>query len=101
MGRWSGFGREIDGIGTLVNPILIIEVVSENSKAIWSRTTKFTSLNPFPTFQEYLLIAQRASRHSVCETAGYHQADEVTDHEWQCLLPSIDYIGAQRVYQDI
>jgi Uma2 family endonuclease len=42
---------------TLVNPILIAEILSP-STATYARTGKFASYRTIPSFQEYLLIAQ-------------------------------------------
>ena len=42
---------------TLVNPILIAEVLSP-STANYDRSSKFAAFRTIPSFQEYLLIAQ-------------------------------------------
>jgi Uma2 family endonuclease len=48
----------IGGVNALVNPILIVEVLSDSTEA-YDRGDKFTYYQSIPTFREYLLIAQR------------------------------------------
>ncbi|MEQ1604072.1 MAG: Uma2 family endonuclease [Pyrinomonadaceae bacterium] len=50
--------EEVSGIEMLVNPQLIIEVLSDSSEA-FDRGDKFTYYKSIPSFSEYLLIAQR------------------------------------------
>lgn len=47
----------IGGLEMLVNPALIVEVLSPSSEA-FDRGDKFTYYQSIPTFQEYLLVAQ-------------------------------------------
>ena len=49
--------RRIEGFDALVNPTLIIEVISPTSEA-YDRGTKFEWYKSVPSFAEYLLIAQ-------------------------------------------
>lgn len=49
--------ERIGGIDTLVNPQLIIEILSESSEA-FDRGDKFSYYKSIPSFREYLLIAQ-------------------------------------------
>lgn len=42
---------------TVINPILIVEVLSDSTKA-YDRDDKFAAYRTIPTFQEYLLIDQ-------------------------------------------
>jgi Uma2 family endonuclease len=49
--------EEIQGIEMLVNPVLIIEVLSP-STAAYDLGEKFTAYQSIETFQEYLLISQ-------------------------------------------
>ena len=49
--------EKIGGIRTLVNPQLIIEVLSESTEA-YDRGDKFSYYKSIPSFCEYLLIAQ-------------------------------------------
>lgn len=47
----------IAGLELLINPALIVEVLSPSSEA-FDRGDKFTYYQSIPTFQEYLLVAQ-------------------------------------------
>ena|SRR6266446_5197626 len=49
--------EKIGGLDVLVNPSLIVEVLSPSSEAL-DRGDKFNYYQSIPTFQEYLLIAQ-------------------------------------------
>jgi len=49
--------EKIGGLDVLVNPSLIVEVLSPSSEAL-DRGDKFSYYQSIPTFQEYLLIAQ-------------------------------------------
>lgn len=55
----AGF-RGINGLDALINPTLLIEVLSPTSEA-YDRGTKFEWYKSIPTFIEYLLIAQDRS----------------------------------------
>ena len=47
----------IDGVKSLTNPALIIEVLSHSTEG-YDRGDKFTNYKSIPSFQEYLLVAQ-------------------------------------------
>jgi Uma2 family endonuclease len=49
--------EKIGGVDVLVNPALIVEVLSDSTEA-QDRGDKFTRYKSIPTFSEYLLIAQ-------------------------------------------
>lgn len=49
--------EEIQGQEMLVNPLLIVEVLSPNTEA-YDRGAKFSAYQSIESFQEYLLIAQ-------------------------------------------
>jgi len=49
--------EKIGGLDVLVNPSLIVEVLSPSSEAL-GRGDKFSYYQSIPTFQEYLLVAQ-------------------------------------------
>ena len=49
--------ERIGGVDVLLNPALIVEVLSRSSEA-FDRGDKFSYYQSIPTFQEYLLIAQ-------------------------------------------
>ncbi|MCS6959593.1 MAG: Uma2 family endonuclease [Pseudanabaenaceae cyanobacterium SKYGB_i_bin29] len=56
---------------TVINPLLIAEVLSDSTEA-QDRGTKFAAYRSIPTFQEYLLIAQTA----IAIEQFYRQADQ-------------------------
>lgn len=49
--------ERIDGLETLVNPVLIVEVLSSNTEA-YDRGQKFNAYQSIESFHEYLLVAQ-------------------------------------------
>ena len=49
--------ERFNGADLLVNPVLIIEVLSPSTEA-YDRGDKFTYYKSIPSFREYLLIAQ-------------------------------------------
>ena len=49
--------EEISGVATLVNPQLLVEVLSPSTEA-YDRGDKFTHYKSIPTLREYLLVAQ-------------------------------------------
>ncbi len=51
----------LDDRGNVVNPILIVEVLSQ-STALYDRNTKFERYKAIPTLQYYLLVSQDAPR---------------------------------------
>src|SRR5256714_13232041 len=62
--------EEIGGVDALVNPQLIVEVLSPSTEA-YDRGDKFTHYKSIPTLSEYLLVAQ----HRPHVTHLYKQAD--------------------------
>ena len=53
--------EEINGLECLVNPILLVEVLSPSTEA-FDRDGKFRAYKSIPSFLEYLLIAQTEKR---------------------------------------
>jgi Uma2 family endonuclease len=49
--------EEVGGVDVLVNPALIIEVLSSSTES-YDRGDKFTHYKSIPSFREYLLVAQ-------------------------------------------
>ena len=49
--------EEIGGIRSVINPALIVEVLSPSTEA-YDRGEKFTHYQSIPSFREYLLVAQ-------------------------------------------
>jgi Uma2 family endonuclease len=67
--------EEIGGVDALVNPQLIVEVLSPSTEA-YDRGDKFTHYKSIPTLREYLLVAQ----HRPHVTHLYKQADGTWIH---------------------
>ena len=82
--------EEIGGVDTLVNPQLIVEVLSPSTEA-YDRGDKFSHYKSIPTLREYLLVAQ----HRPHVTRLYRQDDglwvhtEVNDLEATLTLTSL------------
>jgi Uma2 family endonuclease len=82
--------EEIGGVDALVNPQLIVEVLSPSTEA-YDRGDKFTHYKSIPTLREYLLVAQ----HRPHVTRLYKQDDgawihtEVNDLESTLTLTSL------------
>jgi Uma2 family endonuclease len=83
--------EEAGGVDALVNPQLIVEVLSASTEA-YDRGDKFTHYKSIPTFAEYLLVAQ----HRPHVTHLYRQSDgtwiyaEANDLESTLRLDSLD-----------
>src|SRR5205807_9084834 len=67
--------EEIGGVDALVNPQLIVEVLSPSTEA-YDRGDKFTHYKSIPTLSEYLLVAQ----HRPHVTHLYKQSDGTWIH---------------------
>lgn len=50
--------EQIEGVDVLINPALIIEILSDSTEG-FDRGDKFSHYKSIPSFQEYLLVAQR------------------------------------------
>ncbi|MEW6733626.1 MAG: Uma2 family endonuclease [Acidobacteriota bacterium] len=83
--------EEIGGLKVLVNPILIVEVLSHSSERS-DHTKKFSFYQSISSFREYLLISQKEA----CITQYVKQADntwepeEITGLDATLFLPSIN-----------
>lgn len=75
---------------TIVNPVLIAEVLSDSTKD-YDRGEKFIAYRSIPTFQEYLLISQDAPHveHYVKQTANQWLFTEYDGLESVVMLSSI------------
>ena len=95
--------EEIGGVDTLVNPILIIEVLSPSSQ-YYDRGAKFTFYQSIASFSEYLLVEQNQPRiiHYVKENDNTWTPNEIIGRESNLVLPSIDCtLALSDVYQDV
>jgi len=95
--------EEIGGIDALVNPTLMIEVLSSSTEA-FDRGDKFTYYKSIPGFREYLLIAQHRPHvtHFVKQTGGKWEYEEMNNPTAGLYLPSIDCsLSLSDVYRDV
>jgi Uma2 family endonuclease len=95
--------EEIGGMKMLINPTLIIEVLSPSTER-YDRGAKFTNYQSISSFKEYLLIAQDKPciTQFVKQEDGNWKPDELTELSGKLYLPSIDCtLALNDVYQDI
>jgi Uma2 family endonuclease len=88
---------------TVINPILIAEVLSDSTKD-YDRGDKFISYRSIPTFQEYLLISQDAPHveHYVKQTANQWLFTEYDGLEETVKLSSIGVeVALADLYENI
>jgi Uma2 family endonuclease len=83
--------EEIGGVDTLVNPQVILEVLSPSTEA-YDRVDKFTHYKSIPTLREYLLVAQHRPHvtHLFREDDGKWIHAEANDLESSLRLYSLD-----------
>ena len=90
----GGF-EEIGGVDALVNPTLLVEVLSDSTEA-YDRGDKFTHYKSILTFREYLLVAQHHPHvtHLFKDDDGKWIHEDVNDldssvhlHSLGCELP--------------
>ncbi|KAF0248034.1 MAG: hypothetical protein FD167_2563 [bacterium] len=95
--------ENINGIDLLVNPILLVEVLS-NSTERFDRHKKFEFYKSIESFREYLLVSQDQPSivQYVKQDNGNWQASEVTGLDSEIYLPSINSrLLLREVYQDV
>jgi len=95
--------EEIGGIDALINPTLMIEVLSTSTEA-FDRGDKFTYYKSIPGFREYLLIAQHRPHvtHYVKQSGGKWEYEEANDPTAELYLPSVDCtLSLGEVYLDV
>lgn len=83
--------ERFNGADLLINPILIIEVLSPSTEA-YDRGDKFTYYKSIPSFREYLLIAQHRPHitHYVKAETGKWDYEEANDLSSEIYLPTIE-----------
>jgi len=83
--------EEIGGVDALVNPQLLVEVLSTSTEA-YDRGDKFTHYKPIPTLREYLLVAQHRPHvtHLFKQDDGKWIHEEVNDLDSSVRLRSLD-----------
>lgn len=95
--------ENIEGLRALVNPILLVEVLS-SSTARFDRQQKFEFYKSIESFQEYLLVAQQQASivQYVKQADGSWQGNEVIGLDSQIYLPSINcHLLLREVYKDV
>jgi Uma2 family endonuclease len=95
--------ERFNGADLLINPILIIEVLSPSTEA-YDRGDKFTYYKSIPTFREYLLIAQHRPHitHYVKAETGKWDYEETNDLSSGIYLSTIDCtLALSEVYRDV
>lgn len=95
--------EKIGGVRTLVNPTLIIEVLSESTEA-FDRGYKFTHYKSIPSFREYLMIMQHRPHvtHLVKQADGNWIHYEYTDLEASIKLVSLDCeLILREIYENV
>lgn len=95
--------ERLNGNDLLLNPILLIEVLSPTTES-FDRVNKFTYYKTIPSFREYLLIAQHRPHvtHYVKQDNGKWEHDEANDLGAIISLPTIDCtLALSEVYRDV
>lgn len=95
--------ERFNGADLLLNPILIIEVLSPSTEA-YDRGDKFTYYKSIPSFREYLLIAQHRPHvtHYVKSDGGKWDYEEINDLGSSIYLTSIDCsLALADLYRDV
>lgn len=93
----------IGGIATLVNPLLIAEVLSPTSQ-FYDKGAKFTLYQSIESFREYLLVEQSSPSiiHYVKSEDNTWLSSQINGLESSIYLSSIDCtLALSEVYQDI
>ncbi len=95
--------EHIRGVDALVNPTLIVEVLSPTS-SIRDHNEKFAAYKAIESFCEYLLIAQDAPHvtHYVRQLDGRWEREEITDMTAEIVLNSIGCtLSLAEIYEDV
>jgi Uma2 family endonuclease len=93
----------IHGIDALINPVLIVEVLSPSSE-VRDREAKFTAYQAIPTFREYLLLSQDAPdvTQYVRQPDGKWTREDVTDLGANLTLVSIGCtLSLSEIYEGV
>lgn len=83
--------KRVRSLDALVNPVLIVEVLSPSTEAA-DKDAKFTTYQTIPSFREYVLISQEGLRliHYVREQKGSWIRREVTGLQSSITLETIN-----------
>ncbi len=94
---------EDDEVDTLLNPVLIIEVLS-NSTEQYDRGTKFRHYRTLPSLRDYLLVAQTECRveHYLREAGSRWLLTEYPDLDDSIELTSVDCrLQVREIYERV
>ena len=95
--------EEIGGLDVLVNPVLIVEVLSPSTEA-FDRGDKFTYYKSIPSFREYLLVAQHRPHvtHYFKQPDGKWSYEELNDLGDAVDLSSVDCaLSLAEIYREV
>ena len=95
--------EEIGGVDTLVNPVLIVEILSRSTEA-YDRGDKFTYYKSIASLREYLLVAQHRPHITqfVKQSENSWNQTEVNDLAGSLYLPSVDCtLALSEVYRGV
>ena len=95
--------EEIGGIRSLINPTLIVEILSGSTEA-YDRGEKFTHYQSIPSFHEYLLVAQHRPRitHLLKQANGSWIYNEYNDLADVVKLTSMNCeLAMSEVYENV
>ncbi len=94
---------EDQAVDTLLNPVLIIEVLSDSTER-YDRGAKFTHYRSVVSLKEYLLVSQHESRveHYVRQPGNHWLLTEYQEMQDRIDLNSLDsYLSLAEVYERI
>ena len=95
--------EEIGGAAALVNPQLLVEVLSDSTER-YDRVDKFTHYKSIPTLREYLLVSQKRPHvtHLFKDEDGQWIHTEANDLESSIRLHSLDCdLPMSEIYRDV
>mgnify|MGYP000899215332 CR=1 FL=1 len=95
--------EKIGGVRTLINPALIIEVLSESTEA-YDRGLKFTHYKSIPSFCEYLMVSQYEPHvtHLVKQADGNWIHYEYNELDAVVKLASLDCeLTLREIYEEV
>jgi Uma2 family endonuclease len=95
--------ERFNGADLLINPVLIIEVLSPSTEA-YDRGDKFTYYKSIPSFREYLLIAQHRPHitHYVKSENGKWDYEEANDLDATIYLTTLECtLALSEVYANV
>lgn len=95
--------ENIRGVDALINPVLILEVLSPTSEDR-DREAKFTAYKAIPTFEEYLLVAQDTAHvtHYARQADGKWMREDLTDLSSSVTLASVGCaLSLSEIYEDV